>query len=79
MRLPPDQVRCVRELLKIAGQEGRTVTVVDVNEPTANKDLIAGWVGPTDVFPLLVRPDGARLAGDENFRPQKLRRFVRGR
>lgn len=77
-RLPPQQIHCVNRVLHIARREGRTVTVVDVDRAAARQDLVDRWVGADDVLPLLVRPDGARLEGLENFGARSLRRFIHG-
>jgi hypothetical protein len=77
-RLPPQQIHCVNAVLDIARREGRTVTVIDVDHAAARQHLVDRWVGPDDVVPLLVRPDGARLEGLENFGGRTLRRFIRG-
>jgi hypothetical protein len=76
MRLPADQVQCVREAARIAEQAGRKLLVVDVNQAAGYQELVTRWVGPNDVFPFLVRPDGARLVGDEQFHPARLRSFM---
>jgi|HubBroStandDraft_1064217.scaffolds.fasta_scaffold14723_6 hypothetical protein len=75
--LPPEQVHCINTVLEVAEQEDRKVAVVDVDRSDGRQDLVARWVGPDDVLPLLVRPDGARLQGIENFSPRTVRRFVR--
>ncbi|MGA7650046.1 MAG: hypothetical protein ACLP8V_07325 [Thermoplasmata archaeon] len=77
--LPRQQLRCVDMVLRIAGRERRRVTVVDTNRATAPQGLVDRWVGPNDVLPLLVGPDGARLEGIEEFVPQKVRQFIVGR
>ncbi|HEY1198813.1 MAG TPA: hypothetical protein VGG32_08845 [Thermoplasmata archaeon] len=74
--LPPQQVQCAEMVLKIARREQRRVTVVDVNRASVHQDAVDRWVGPNDVLPLLVRPDGSRLEGIEEFAPQKIRRFI---
>jgi len=55
------------------------VSIVDVNQPAGFQALVARWVGPNDVLPILVRPDGARLEGIEEFGPRRVRRFIRGK
>jgi hypothetical protein len=74
--LPPEQLRCVDLVLSVARRERKEVTVVDVNRASAQQALVDRWVGPKDVLPLLVRPDGARLEGVEEFVPQRVRRFL---
>ncbi|MGI0129399.1 MAG: hypothetical protein ACREDE_01560 [Thermoplasmata archaeon] len=77
-RLPPQQIHCMQAVLDAARREGRTVTVVDVDRSAGRRDLVDRWVGSDDVLPLLVRPDGSRLEGLENFSPRKLRQFIHG-
>ena len=49
---------------------------MDVNRPGEHLDLVHRVVGPNDVLPILLRPDGARLEGTENFVPDVLSRFL---
>ena len=68
---------CVNLVREIAEQRGRSVTVVDVDRPAPDqRPLIERWVRTSDVLPLLVRPDGARLEGLENFEPGTVRKFI---
>ncbi|MGA8605164.1 MAG: hypothetical protein WB788_08955 [Thermoplasmata archaeon] len=75
--LPPEMIKHVNVVVGVAHGEGRTVTVVDVNRAFEHQDLVRRWVGPNDVLPILVGPDGSRLEGTENFVPQVLRQFMR--
>jgi len=74
--LPPVQLMCAQRLLDAAKKAGRTVRFVDVNSPGANRDLVERYVGAGDILPVLVRADGARLEGEEAFRPGPLKRFL---
>ena len=76
--LPRPVIRYVNLVLESADRQGRTVTVVDVDRPEGRQDLVERWVGPADVMPILVRPDGARLSGIEQFTAPKVRKFLRG-
>ena len=76
--LPPQQMICLDIVLDVAKQQNKRVTVIDVDRALDRQALVDRWVGPNDVLPLLVRSDGARLGGAENFRAAKVRRFVRG-
>lgn len=76
--LPPEQIHCINTVTEVAEREGRNVTVVDVDRSDGREALVARWVGPDNVLPLLVRPDGARIEGVENFVPSRLRKFIRG-
>jgi hypothetical protein len=77
LRVPPDQAQCILEVAKIAEAEKTPVTVVDVNRPGDGQGLVERWVSPNDVFPLLVRADGARLEGADEFAPGRVLRFIR--
>ena len=77
--LPPQQVTCENLVVEVARQRQKTVLVIDVNRPEGQQALIEQWLRPNDVIPLLVRTDGARLDGAENFTPARVRKFVAGR
>jgi hypothetical protein len=77
--LPPDQMTSLNLVLDVAGRRGHEVTVVDANRPGNQHALVDQYVRPNDVFPLLIRWDGARLDGTENFTPARVRRFLDGR
>jgi hypothetical protein len=77
--LPPSQAACAEMVIEIVERQQLPLLVVDVNRPGEFREMVARWVEPTGVMPLLVRPDGARLEGEENFVPGKVRRFVAGR
>jgi hypothetical protein len=77
--LPGQQLICVNMVLDAAERGHRSVTIVDVDRPGEEQDLVQRWFGPQDVLPFLVRPDGARIMGVENFSPEKIRHFIDGR
>jgi hypothetical protein len=74
--IPHSQMACVQITLDAAKSRRRQVVVVDVNRPGERQCLVDQWVGRDDLFPLLVRADGARIEGQENFLPTKVRRFL---
>jgi len=76
--LPREMVAAVDLVCESASRVGRHVTLVDVNRPGIHRDLVRRWVGENDVFPLLIRADGTRLEGMENFTAHRLRTFVTG-
>jgi hypothetical protein len=76
--LPADQIHCVNSVLEAAIAERRFVTLVDVNRASAPPELVQQYVSPNDIFPILIRPDGQRIEGVENFSPKVLRRVLRG-
>ena len=75
-RLPPSQAACLDIVLEAAKRQQRTVLVVDVDRPGEHRDLVNRYLGPDDVLPLLIRPDGARLEGEEEFTSTKVRKFI---
>jgi len=77
--LPGQQLICVNMVLDEAERRGRSVTIVDVDRPGDQQSVVDRWFGPQDVVPILVRPDGVRLVGVENFSPEQVRHFVAGR
>jgi hypothetical protein len=74
--LPPPQIQAANMVFEIADRFGRKVAVVDVNRPGQNQGLVDRWVGTSGILPLLVRSDGGRLEGIEEFVPKKVRRFI---
>jgi hypothetical protein len=77
--LPPSVEQCVALVLDLARRSGWSVRIVDVTGgPAALED---GTLPPGDgaVFPVLVRPDGARLQGEDQFVPSTVRRFLADR
>lgn len=73
---PADQVVCAQRVLDRAKKVRRTVQVVDVNRPGDDLALVQKYVAATDVLPILVRPDGARLVGTESFDARSIREFL---
>jgi hypothetical protein len=76
--LPAGQIRCVNLVLEVALTERRHVTLLDVNRASTPAEVVERWVTSDEVFPILVRSDGARLEGEENFREGAVRRLLRG-
>lgn len=74
--LPAPQIQCANLVAEAAEKVGRRVALIDVNRPAGRHALVAQWVGAADILPLLVRQDGARLSGTEQFSPRPLRRFM---
>lgn len=75
--LSREATACVDMVLDVAEKEGRTVSIINANDPREHADLVRRWIGPEDLFPILVRPDGRRLVGEDEFSPGKIQRFVR--
>jgi hypothetical protein len=74
--LPAQQIMATNLVFEVAGSLGQTVRLIDVNQPGRDQDLVTRWVGDGGVVPLLVRTDGRRLQGLEEFLPKKVRRFI---
>lgn len=68
--------RIGRLVLDVARRNGLSVKVVNVNDPGDDRVLTQRHLGPDDALPVLIRPDGARLAGEESFVPSTLERFL---
>jgi len=77
--IPGPQVQCAEMAFVAADAAQKSIGVIDINRPGTQEAFVARWVGPDDVMPVLVRPDGAALRGVEAFVPGRVRRFVRGR
>jgi len=73
---PADQVMVAQQLSEAAKRLGRTVMIVDVNQPGDDRALVQRFVGPNDVLPIAVRSDGTRLEGAESFDPGTLQDFL---
>lgn len=73
---PADHVMCALQLSKAAKRLGRTVKIVDVNQPGDDRTLVLRFVGPDDVLPIAVRSDGTRLEGVESFGSGSLQDFL---
>ena len=78
VRLPRGQLHCMNTVLRIARSTGLDVTVVDVDRPAGRQHLVDRWAGERGALPLLVRSDGRRLAGPDQFLPARVRAFLAG-
>jgi len=76
--LSREQNQAVQLVQDIAARLHTTLVVVDVNRAGDRRDLVERWVGTDDLLPLLVRSDGSRLEGLEQFLPELVRSFLRG-
>lgn len=74
-----DQAAIGRMVLTLAQECGVSVKVVDVDRSGADADLVRRFVSADDDLPVLVRPGGARLAGEESFTPPRVAEFLQGR
>ena len=75
--VPPGLVASVDLVIDVARQERRSLTVVNVDRPGEALPLVERFVRPSDVFPVLVRADGGRLMGEQEFTRSGLKRFLR--
>jgi hypothetical protein len=73
-----DQAEIGRMVLDLARKCGVSVKVIDVDRSGADLGLVQKWVSPNDELPVLVRPDGARLAGSEAMVPATVAEFLQG-
>ena len=77
--VPVEQARCGLMTADIARRMGRSVRVVDVSRELAPHDIVQTPDGEEAFFPILVRRDGARLSGESDFTPGRVRKFLSGR
>jgi len=74
--LPSAAHQCVLLVLDVAKGFGWSVHVVDVTrQPVAEGEVLESLGGDVEL-PLLLRPDGARLEGDVQFTPHRVREFL---
>jgi hypothetical protein len=72
------QLVCAQLVLDAIHGTARQLRFVDVNRAGTAQPLVDRFVTNNDVFPILVRADGARLVGDEAFTKARVRSFVAG-
>ncbi|MGP8109402.1 MAG: hypothetical protein ACLQD9_01640 [Thermoplasmata archaeon] len=77
--LPPSARQCILLVLDYAKRYGWSVHLVDVTRQRVSESEILGSLGAEAHLPLLVRPDRARLEGEEQFTPSAVRKFLRRR
>ena len=70
------EAQCLALVLDLARKLHRSVYVVDVNHQERPASEIESDLGDPP-FPVLLRPDGARLEGTDSFSPRSVRRFLR--
>ena len=75
--LSSPEAQCLALVLDLARRHHRSVYVVDVNHQERPASEIESDLGEPP-FPVLLRPDGARLEGTDSFTPRTVRRFLRG-
>ncbi len=73
------QAEAARLVLDIAQKCQVAVRVVDVEHAGADQPLVDRWVTSDRTLPLLLRYDGAALAGEESLVPGAVARFLQGR
>lgn len=74
--LPRQQSQCLAMVLDLARRARRTVRVVDVSRESVPREVVEDPGGEPRFFPILVRPDGAQLSGEEEFTPSRVKRFL---
>ncbi len=75
--LPSSARQCIILVLDYAKRFGWSVHLVDVTRQSVSESEILGSLGADVHLPLLVRPDSARLEGEEQFTPSSVRKFLR--
>ncbi len=71
--------QCIRLVLDVANKKQWSVQVVDLSQQKGAESQIQASFGYDVHLPVLVRPDGARLMGEEEFTPGRIRKFLTDR
>jgi hypothetical protein len=74
--LPVDDAQSLKLVLEIAPRMGYEVEVIDVAGSLEEVSSVPRDILDADMYPVLIRPDGARLVGAEWFTPRRLKRFL---
>lgn len=74
--LTPDEEEAIRLVLRLVQERSKTLHIVDVGKETAFRRFIEEHRHHLRRFPVLVRPDGRRLEGIEEFTSEKLEAFL---
>lgn len=77
--LPPQESQCLALVLDLARRMRTPVRVIDASRELVPRDILEDGRGEPRFFPVLVRSDGARLSGEEEFLPGRVKRFLKGR
>lgn len=74
--VPEDEEEAIRRAGFAVVAHGRRLHVVDVGKESALRRMIAEHLHHLRRFPVLVRPDGRRLEGADEFTEEKLAAFL---
>lgn len=74
--LSPEDVEAMHLVLRLVQEKGKTLHIVDVGKESAFRRVIGEHLHHLRRFPVLVRPDGRRLEGVEQFTEEKLESFL---
>lgn len=74
--VPEDEEEAIRRAGYAVVAHGRRLHVVDVGKESALRRLIAEHLHRLRRFPVLVRPDGRRLEGADQFTDERLASFL---
>ena len=76
LKIPYGQAHCVRLVYDIASRMDYDVEVVEITDPEQARKALEPIVGNGTLFPVLVRPDGSWIEGEESFTPDRVRKFL---
>jgi hypothetical protein len=74
--LTPEEEDAVRLALRLVHEKGKNLHLVDVGKESAFRRLVEEHLHHLRRFPSLIRHDGRRLEGVEEFTPEKLESFL---
>jgi hypothetical protein len=74
--LPEAEVDAIRRAWTAVREKGKTLHIVDVGKESPLRRVIEEHLHHLRHFPVLVRPDGRRLEGVQNFSDESLEKFL---
>jgi len=77
--ITPDIAVCVRKVTDLVRKHHQTLRIVDIERPGSYREQVLEFMLGSHSFPILVRPDGRRLEGIEEFKESTIESFLMGR
>lgn len=74
--IPEVEEDAIQLAVRAVHGQGRNLYIVDVGKESALRRVISEHLNHLHRFPVLVRPDGRRLEGADNFSRQNLEKFL---
>lgn len=74
--IPEAEQESIQRVISLANDQRRPFHIVDVGKESVLRRVIEEHLHHLHRFPVLVRPDGRRLEGTENFTSENLAEFL---